>query len=298
MLLNPQKFLKRNILFVINPISGGKNKSKFPEMVSKYLDREKFHATYFFTEKHGHASEIASEMIKKGADIIVAVGGDGTINEIASVLEGTEKVLGIIPYGSGNGLARSLGIPLNDKQAVKRLNELHQSSIDSGMLNGRKFFNMAGIGFDAHISALFAEEVKRGLGGYIRTTIAEISKYRPEKYLLEIDGKNYEREAFMISIANSSQFGNNAHIAPSASLKDGLLDISIVKPFPLYHFPVLAFRMFSKSTHRSKYVEIIKGSRIRIIRQVPAAVHLDGEPVQMGTELNIEIKPLSLTVLN
>lgn len=271
---------------------------KFPEMVSKYLDSEKFHAAYVFTEKRGHASEITAEMLKKGYEIVVAVGGDGTINEIATVLEGTDKLMGIIPFGSGNGLARSLGIPLNDKQAVLRINDLHQSSVDSGIFNGRKFFNMAGIGFDAHISALFAEEVKRGLAGYVRTTLAEISKYRSQNYRLEIDGKAFEREAFMISIANSSQFGNNAHIAPFASLNDGFLDICIVKPFPLYQFPLMGYRMFSKSTHKSKFIEIIKGREIRILREFPAAVHLDGEPVPMGAELNIGIRPLSLNVLN
>ena len=290
--------MKKNILFLINPISGGKNKLKFPEMASKYLDRDKFHANYLFTEKAGHAFEIASGMAKIDIDIVVAVGGDGTINEIASALQSTGKTMGIIPYGSGNGLARSLGIPMNDKQAVLRLNSLHVNAIDSGTVNGKNFFNMAGIGFDAHISARFAEDVNRGLSGYVRTTITEISQYRYQRYHLEIDGKLYERDAFMISIANSSQFGNNAHIAPFASLSDGLLDICIIKPFPLYQFPLMAYRMFSKTIHKSKYVEIIKAKEIRILRENPGAVHLDGEPMIMDSELKIGIKPLSLSVLN
>lgn len=298
MQINLNKSLKKKILFLINPISGGKSKLKFPDMVSKYLDIKKFHPNYVFTENRGHAFEIATEMLRTDTDILVAVGGDGTINEIASVLEGTDKLMGIIPYGSGNGLARSLGIPLRDKDAVCRLNNLHKSVIDSGVINGRKFFNMAGIGFDAHISALFAKNVKRGLGGYVRTTLTEISNYNHQNYHIEIDGKIYDREAFMISIANSSQFGNNAHIAPFASLMDGLLDICIVKPFPLYHFPVMGYRMFNKSTDRSKYIEIIKGREIRILREVSAAVHLDGEPIQMGTELNIGVKALTLNILN
>jgi diacylglycerol kinase (ATP) len=288
--------LKKNISFLINPISGGKSKSRFPDMAARHLDREKFNATYLFTENRGHAFEIAADLIKNNTDIVVAVGGDGTINEIASALEGSGKTLGIIPYGSGNGLARSLGIPLNDEKAVLRLNNLHLNTIDSGSVNEKKFFNMAGIGFDAHISALFANHVKRGIRGYVKTTIAEISNYLPQHYKLTIDGVDYEREAFMISIANSSQFGNNAHISPFASLKDGLLDVCIIKPFPLYQFPVLGYRMFSKSTHRSKYVEIIKGKEIRIVREFAGAVHVDGEPCGMGQELNIGISPLSLTV--
>lgn len=289
--------MKKNIIFLINPISGGKTKLNFPEMAANIIDTEKFNADYFFTDRPGHAHEMASEMARGEADILVAVGGDGTINEVASAIEGSGKIMGIIPYGSGNGLARSLAIPLNDKRAIQRLNKLNVSQIDSGTFNGKSFFNMAGIGFDAHISAVFAYNVKRGLGGYVKTAVKEISNYQSQHYVLEIDGKRIERDAFMISIANSSQFGNNAHIAPFASLKDGLLDVCITKPFPLYQFPVLGYRMFSKSTHRSKYVEIIKGKEIRILREGNGAIHLDGEPYDMGSELQINIKSLSLSVL-
>lgn len=290
--------MKKNILFIINPISGSKAKLKFPEMALRYLDSEKFHADFIFTEKPGHAFEIASSILNSNMDIVVAVGGDGTINEIASAVESTDKLIGIIPYGSGNGLARSLGIPLKERLAILKLNDQRINTIDTGTFNGMKFFNIAGIGFDAHISALFASNIKRGLRSYVKTTVTEFSRYRFQHYHLEIDGKIYERDAFMISIANSSQFGNNAHIAPFASLKDGLLDTCVIKPFPLYQFPVMGYRMFSKSTHKSKYVEIIRSKEIRIVRELAGVVHLDGEPVQMGTELNIGIKPLSLSVLN
>lgn len=289
--------MKKNITFIINPISGGKNKSHFPDFAAKYLDPAKFHATYHFTEGPGHANKIAAELVNSNSDILVAVGGDGTINEIASIIEGSGKIMGIIPYGSGNGLARSLAIPLNDRRAIQTLNKLNVNRIDSGTLNDRKFFNMAGIGFDAHISTIFASNVKRGLSGYVNTAISEISNYKCQHYTLEIDGKRISRDAFMISIANSSQFGNNAHISPFASLKDGLLDVVITKPFPLYQFPVLGYRMFSASTHKSKYVEIIKGKEIQIIRMGNGAVHLDGEPCEMSSELKIGVKPLSLSVL-
>lgn len=289
--------LKKNITFIINPISGGTSKSGFPDMATKFLDPDKFNATYNFTEGPGHANKIAVELVKLNSDIVVAVGGDGTINEVASAIEGSGKTMGIIPYGSGNGLARSLGIPLNDRRAVQTLNNLNTSTIDSGTLNERKFFNMAGIGFDAHISTVFASSVKRGLSGYVNTAISEISNYKFQNYTLVIDGQSISRDAFMISVANSSQFGNNAHISPFASLEDGLLDVVITKPFPLYLFPLLGYRMFSASTHRSKYVEIIQGKEIKIIRMGNGAVHLDGEPCNMPSELQIGVKPLSLTVL-
>lgn len=290
--------MKRKILFVINPISGGKTKYNFPEKVDKYLDKRKFDSECVFTEYQGHGSLLAAEGIKNGVDILVAVGGDGTINEVATEVEGTNKIMGIVPFGSGNGLARSLGIPLGDVQAIKRINNLHVSKIDSGTFNGRKFFNMAGIGFDAQISARFAENVKRGLSSYIKIAFSEVSNYRSQNYRINIDGKEYEHQAFMISVANSSQYGNNAHISPFASLSDGMLDVCILKPFPLYKFPALVFRMFRKSTHKSNYLEIIQGSKISIIRECDAAIHLDGDPFNMGTELSIGINPISLNILN
>lgn len=289
--------MKKNITFLINPISGGKTKLNFPDLATKHIDSGKFDPSFVFTNGPGHAHRIAGELVNGDTDILVAVGGDGTINEIASAIDGSGKTMGIIPYGSGNGLARSLGIPLNEIRAVQTLNNLNVNRIDTGTFNGRSFFNMAGIGFDAHISAIFATSVKRGLGGYVKTTVTEISNYKCQNYHLEIDGKAINRDAFMISIANSSQFGNNAHISPFASLKDGLLDVVITKPFPLYQFPVLGYRMFNRSTHRSKYVEILKGKEIRIVRQGDGAIHLDGEPSEMGSVLQITIKPLSLSIL-
>ncbi|SDM83258.1 lipid kinase, YegS/Rv2252/BmrU family [Daejeonella rubra] len=290
--------MKRKILFVINPISGGKTKYNFPEKIDKYLDKSKFDSECVFTEYHGHGSLLAAEALRNGVDILVAVGGDGTINEVASEVEGTNKLMGIIPFGSGNGLARSLGIPIGDVQAIKRINKLHISKIDSGTFNGRKFFNMAGIGFDAQISSRFAENVKRGLSSYVKIAFSEVSNYHSQHYSLTIDGKEYEHQAFMISIANSSQYGNNAHISPFASLNDGMLDICILKPFPLYIFPALVLRMFRKTTHKSNYLEIIQGRKIIITRESSAAVHLDGDPFNMGTILSIGVNPHSLNILN
>ena len=290
--------MKRKILFVINPISGGRAKYNFPEKIDKYLDKTKFEYECVFTEYHGHGSVLAAEAIKNGADILVAVGGDGTINEVASEVDGTDNLMGIIPFGSGNGLARSLGIPVGDVQAIRRINNFHVSKIDTGTFNGKKFFNMAGVGFDAQISSRFAENIKRGLINYIKIVFSEVSNYDCQDYHLTIDGKEYEFKAFMISIANSSQYGNNAHISPFASLEDGLLDICIVKPFPLYIFPALALRMFRKNSHKSNYLEIIQGRKIVITRSHEAAVHLDGDPFSMGTILNIGVNKHSLNILN
>ena len=290
--------MKKSILFIINPISGGKDKSGFPETVKKNLDVQLFNPEFVFTEYRNHAFELASEAVRRQVDVVVAVGGDGTINEIASALEGSGTAMAIVPCGSGNGLARTLRISLNHKKAISAINKLKFVCIDTAVLNGKKFFNMAGIGFDAQISHRFANLSSRGLKGYVKTAFQEIVNYKCKLYKIEIDGVILEREAFMISIANSSQYGNNAYISPTASLHDGLLDVCIVKPFPLYLFPAMGYRMFSNTCDQSKFVEIIKGKEIRIHCDEPGMIHWDGEPGEPATDFFIVVKPLSLNILN
>lgn len=289
--------MKKNILFIINPVSGGKSKKKFPELARKFLDPSLLEPEYVFTKHPDHAYELALNAVKAGVDIVAAVGGDGTINEVASAIESTSCIMGIIPFGSGNGLARSLNISLNNEHALRAINSLNTRTIDTGILNEWKFFNIGGIGFDAHISSKFAGMKSRGFKGYIKTTFTEIIKYKPQRYRIEIDGRELERKAFMISIANSSQYGNNAHISPHASLDDGLLDLCVVKPFPLLRLPLMGYHMFAKSSHKSGYVEIIKGKNIRIQTDKSSIVHVDGEPRELSRDILISVKPLSLSVL-
>jgi diacylglycerol kinase (ATP) len=288
---------RSNILFIINPISGGKNKLKLPMLISKLLDPLKFRPSFSFTEYAGHAAELAEEAANNDFEIIVAVGGDGTINEVASKVQQFQKILGIIPYGSGNGLARFLHIPLKPANAIQILNNLNVIAIDSGLFNGKGFFNMAGMGFDAYISSVFAEDKSRGLSGYLKLGLKEVLSYKAQTYDLTIDGKTYTFKAFIISIANSSQYGNNAHISPSASVTDGLLDVCIVKEFSMIRLPLLAYQMLTATTHRSKYVEVIKGREVTIKRIAEGAIHIDGEPLFMGKDINISIVPLSLKVI-
>lgn len=287
---------KSNILFIINPISGGKDKLRIPELVNTCLDRSKFNPIFSVTEYVGHASEIAEEAAGKNFDIIVAVGGDGTINEIAAKVVQHDKILGIIPFGSGNGLARFLKIPMNAAEAIKVINKSHVNVVDTARFNGKHFFNMAGMGFDAHISAVFAGNKSRGLTGYLKLGMKEILNYKPRKYQLDIDGKAYEREAVVVSIANSSQYGNNAHIAPGASITDGLLDVCIIKKLPLYRLPLLAYEMFNAG--QSDLVEIIRGRHIKIVRTEEGSIHIDGEPYLMGRKIEIMIDPLSLKIIS
>lgn len=288
---------KSNILFVINPISGGKKKSTLPALIDKYLDKDKFAPIYTFTEYVGHAAELAEEAEKKNYDIIVAVGGDGTINEVASKLVHSNKTLGIVPFGSGNGLARFLKIPLDPKKAIALINIAQPQTIDTAELNGKKFFNMAGMGFDAHLSSVFAGNKKRGLKSYVELGFKEITTYKAQPYRIEIDGVKHDKAAFAISIANSSQYGNNVYISPKSSLTDGYLDVCIIHPISLLKLPLLAFQMITAKTHQSSLVKIIRGKHIRIERNAPDAVHLDGEPLQLGEKLEIKIVPASLNIL-
>ncbi|RZK43686.1 MAG: diacylglycerol kinase family lipid kinase [Pedobacter sp.] len=289
--------IKYNILFIINPISGGKKKQKIPALIDAYLDRTKFNANFSFTSYVGHASEIAEEATSRHFDIIVAVGGDGTINEIASKVLEQGKILGIIPFGSGNGLARSLNIPMDAKKAIGVINKLVVTTIDAGKLNNKYFFNMAGMGFDAHISSAFVGHKTRGLKGYILMGLKALRVYQPEVYEIVMDGKQFKRKAFVLSIANSSQYGNNVHISPKSKLNDGELELCIVKPISWHKLPLLAYQMLRSKTHRSDLVEIVSGKKIEIKRIKENAVHIDGEPFFMGKDIMIEVEPQALKVI-
>lgn len=285
--------MERKTLFIINPISGGKKKDDVPGLIYTYFNGD---ATTVFTTGALHASQVATEAVGK-YDMVVAVGGDGTVNEIASSLVGSEVVLGVIPCGSGNGLSRFLGIPMDIAAAIKNLNNDNVAVIDSAQANGKPFFNMAGMGFDAHISQVFAHGKKRGFISYVKSSLQEVLNYKPQNYHIEIDGKTYVRKAFMLSFANSSQYGNNAHVSPHASVQDGLLDVCVIKPFPLYRFAELVIRMFAKTANQSSFVEIIRGKHVKVKREGEGPMHLDGEPEIVGKEIEINILPGSLKVI-
>ncbi|QEM05485.1 diacylglycerol kinase family lipid kinase [Mucilaginibacter rubeus] len=288
--------MKRKALFIINPISGGKKKDGVPELIKDTVDAGVMEPVIAFSDGVAHARVIAAEAVGK-FDTVVAVGGDGTVNEVASAIVDTDTSLGIVPFGSGNGLSRFLGIPMDTRDAIKNLASGRTEIIDSARINGQPFFNMAGMGFDAHISEIFSHGKKRGFISYIKSSIKEVVGYQPQNYHLDIDGKKYDYKAFMLSIANSSQYGNNVHISPKASLQDGLLDVCVIKPFPLWRFPEMSVRMLIKATESSKYVEIIRGKQILIKREHTGPIHLDGEPQVAGTGIDINILPKSLKVI-
>ena len=288
--------MKGKALFIINPISGGKKKDGVPELIEKHLDKTVLKPAIVFSDSVAHARQLAKEAVGK-FDVIVAVGGDGTVNEVASAIVSTETPLGIIPFGSGNGLSRFLKIPMDAEKAIKNLTSGRVELIDTATMGGRPFFNMAGMGFDAHIAEVFSHNKKRGFISYIKSTFEEFSKYQPQMYQMQIDGRTYNREAFMLSIANSSQYGNNAHISPHASVQDGLLDVCVIKKFPLWRLPEMGIRMVTATSDKTNFVEIIRGKHIEIKREKPGPIHLDGEPYLMGTDITVTTIPASLKVI-
>jgi len=293
-----QSFKKEKILFLINPISGTKHKENLPGIINKQTDTARFDIEIVITRYKGEATEIVSEKLKENYRYFVAVGGDGTVNEIAKALINTPAILGILPVGSGNGLARHLQIPLKPKEAIKIINKQKFQAIDCGLINNTPFFCTCGVGFDALIGEKFAQCKGRGLTNYVKTTIFEYFNYKPETYQITID---HERKmnvpAFLITFANGSQYGNNAYIAPNADICDGQLDMCILSPFKFYKALGIGIRLFAKNIDRSSLMHSVKASNILLERATEGVIHFDGEPCRMGKKLEISLINKGLNVI-
>ncbi len=285
------------IVFIINPISGTRAKHNIPELIRKMIDTRKYDPEIRFTEGRGHARELALRMAERGVPYVVAVGVDGTVNEVASGLRGSETALGIIPLGSGNGLARDLHIPLEPRRAIKVLNEPVVKPIDYGLANDRPFFSTCGFGFDAYVGWIFEKSGQRGFLSYSWAFVRAVFSYRHRAYSFLADGSGFTEEAVLVTIANSSQFGYNARVAPTASLQDGKLNLVIVKQIPLFRAPSLILRLFTRMLDKSKYVRSIPFSSLQIRRTRKGLSHLDGDCVVMGEEIVIEVVPAGLKVM-
>lgn len=282
-------------LFIINPISGGKSKETLPTIIGHYFENESYKIVW--TDKAGHATDLVTAGIRDGFTHYIAVGGDGTVNEVAKTLIGTDFAMGIIPFGSGNGLARHNKIHMDLRRALILTKEAKIKRIDTCTLNDIPFINMAGVGFDAHIGAIFDKSKGRGFQRYITTTINEYKNYIPQSYKVYANGLELTQDAFLISFANSSQYGNNAFIAPQADIADGLLDVCILKPFPKLKIAEIAYRLFAKNIDKSIYVKTFKANSLVIERQNEGVIHVDGEPFQTGKRLEIKVFPKSLNLI-
>ena len=291
--------MKEKILFIVNPISGHHDKSKFPSIVEKLIDKDKYDYTIALTEYGGHAAEMTKKAIEDQYDIIVAVGGDGTINEVATNMLGARQTFAIVPYGSGNGLSRHLHLPLKpDKVITEVINKGVKSKIDTAAMNGMPYISIAGVGFDAIIADVFAKDPKRGIKTYVKLVTKEYLHFQPKRYHLILDDKEeIDCEPLFISFANSNQFGSNAVVSPSASLNDGLLDVCIFKKPNMLQVPYIAERLLTSKIDRTKIVDIHKAKKIKVIREQEEIANIDGEAVMMPKDIVVEINPLSLNIL-
>jgi len=286
----------KKIAFLVNPASGAARRQDRTELIRRYCPSGIAYDILLW-EKREQKEALFRQALNGDYEAVIAVGGDGTVNAVASALTGTDKALGIVPLGSGNGLARHLGIPLDPIKALGMLDKARIQKIDTCYLNQKTFFCTAGVGFDAHIGKLFAESRKRGMATYAGMTIREIFSYQPQLYKLTVDGEVSEHRAFLIAFGNAAQYGGNAYITPQADIQDGLIDISIIRPFPILKGLPLAYRLFNKNLGDSRDVLQLKGKQILLQRHGAGPVHYDGEPDVMGEKLEISIIPSSLNVL-
>ncbi len=288
---------KKKILAIINPISGTGNKGDMPSLIDGFIDNKIWDTEICFTEYPGHATELASQAVSDRYDVVIAIGGDGTINEVALALIDTPVALGIVPCGSGNGLARHLHISTNTREALSIINNGYAESVDYCMVNERPFFCTCGAGFDAQVSQKFAEAGTRGLATYIKATINEFFNYHGENFRILIDGELIEEHAFVVACCNAAQYGNNAFIAPQASMQDGLIDVTVIHNFNLLDGALLGARMLTRQIENDKHVSIYQGRHIVIERNNEGLIHIDGDPQMMPQNLDIKCVSKGLKVI-
>jgi YegS/Rv2252/BmrU family lipid kinase len=289
--------MKKKIAFIINPISGTIRKDTLPNLIKNELDNSVFDADIRYTDYKGHGSELAKYYKDSKFDCVVAVGGDGTVNEIARELIHSDVSLGIIPIGSGNGLARHLNIPMSTTKAVRNLNFSESILIDYGIVNNNMFFCTCGTGFDAYVSMEFAKGRKRGVMAYIEKMITGYFSYKPQNCHLTGEGIDLESKAFVLTFANAGQWGNNAYIAPQASVQDGKIDISIMSSFPIIAIPTLALQLFAKTIDNDLFMTTLRTNEVTLIRDEAGPFHYDGEPYEEGREIHVKIIPDGLKVM-
>lgn len=286
----------QKIAFVINPNAGVKKKIDIIGFVKSYFP-ENINYDLIVWKNPYDFDDVREQILSGNYTVAVACGGDGTVNMVSSVVMNTPMALGILPLGSGNGLARSNGIPLDLEDALAVIARSEVQTIDSARINGIPFFCTAGVGFDALIADKFAASTTRGFATYFKTSIREFFSYKPNDYKITVDGRELRTKAFLITVANAGQWGNDVYISPEASLNDGILHVSILKPFALPAIGGIGMKLFRKKIHTSPYLVSLNGKDIGIEFEGELPVHYDGEPLKARGKLRIEIQPASLKVV-
>ncbi|MBW7868266.1 MAG: hypothetical protein H3C31_08085 [Brumimicrobium sp.] len=287
--------MKKRIQFIINPISGIGKKNILPSLIEKNINHSQFDYEIIYTEHRGHAHELAKQAVKDDIDVVCVAGGDGSVNEVGSALIGSETILAILPAGSGNGVARHLGIPLKIDKAIQQINQFRTITIDTVLLNDKKAIGVSGFGFDALISKEFDEHHTRGIFGYIQVIAREFRHFSGIKVML--DNKKEFTNLLLCSVANTSQFGNGFHISPESNNQDGTIELVFVKIPNLFGFIRMVISSYRKKLHLLKDVEIV--STVEAVLSVPYRIgHIDGDPVLYEeTSIHLKCVPRSLKVI-
>lgn len=292
----PSINFKRKLLFIVNPNAGKKMSGNLIEIIRNEIPKEIEYQIEIWKSKE-HFKEILNLLQTKSFTDAIAVGGDGTVNQVAKSVIGTNIALGIVPAGSGNGLARTLGLSMKTEEVIKQIAEGNKKKIDYGTVNNIPFFCTSGIGFDAHIGNLFATSKKRGLQSYIKITVRELLRYKSQEYILKFNNQEIKRKAYLITVANAGQYGNDFYIAPEAKINDGKFHLVILKPFGVFGAINVLIKVLKGKAYESKYIETYQCNAVSIARNQEAPIHFDGEPELQGKQVDFVCEPSKLTVI-
>lgn len=289
----------RKVLIVINRKAGTDREKRLEDVIRKYLPADQYTVSITHLAYLGHGADLAREAVANGIDTVVAVGGDGSINEIAQGLIGTNTALAIIPLGSGNGLARALKIPLNVSRALALIVANKRKPIDVGYANEHLFLSNAGVGFDALIADRFRHTKKRGLWGYARLVLSSFRKYQPARYEIAIDGSVMQKDAFLLTVANGNQFGYEFKLAPNASVYDGVLDLCVMPPVGLLGLLPVSLYSLNGNIDKTRYLQLYNGRDITVRSEALKYLQVDGDAVPAGDEghVTFRICPGALQVI-
>lgn len=287
----------KHLVFVVNPHSGVNRKKQIQSLIEQTLNHQVFSYEIAYTAYPKHGTAIAQEAAAKGYFAVIAVGGDGSVNDVAHGLINTTTRLGIIPMGSGNGLARSLNIPLNIKKAIEILNHQNCIQMDVGWANQQPFVSNVGVGFDALVAEQFSHSTSRGFFTYAWLILKNLITFQPKTYQFLIDEQPFQRTCFLLNIANGKQFGYNFQIAPDASWTDGVLDVVVIKPFPFYYAPIILHHAMNGTLRLCSYVECFRGQEITINLPLEAPFQIDGDTRPTTSILDIHVQTQAIHLL-
>ena len=282
--------------FILNPAAGPSRRLDMPALIARHFGALEPDYEIRPTRHAGHAVDLARAAAADGFAVVAAVGGDGTVNEVGRGLLGTGAALGIVPQGSGNGLARHLQVPLGLPAALRRLAAPAFSRMDVGVLNGHPFFCTAGLGFDAHVSQHFAQAGSRGLHTYLRVTLREYRTFRATPVRVVLNGETRATDCYVLAFANASQYGNNAYSAPHADLRDGLLDVCLIDALPVGRALRVSLGMALGNLPNTRAAEYFRTAQARVTAAAPLGFHVDGDYLGHATEFAVELRPLALAV--